>query len=553
MCTFIEKDFFNKYKNKIVLCCFIFLNAVKLVYFNYSLSINIEDLPKFIILKFLVNIVLVTIIYLILFKFKLRKTAIIFYILQFVYIFAHMCYFKYFNNYLHIKQVFMLMKEGITALRHLNLSLNFSVILLIIDIPFFTYLVKKNNIFLSYDGIFMMIGPIIFIMIAVNDFLFPSTLYTKHFLGYSSENYVVKTYGTFVNDVISIMGNYNDDEIIKKFRYGKEIKNVNKDGDNSSIIILQLESIDSNIINEKYNGKYIAPYLHYLTTQSVYYPYTMSYHEGGGTSDAEFSILNSIEPLQSDIAMKLRTYSYPNSVIKQFRKNGYSCRAFHGNDERFYNRGSAFHEMQFDEFYDIDKMNLHHVGWGAPDKEVLDFTIDMNKCDSKPFLSYIISMTSHTSFKVVYNYYINHDYDNVKDELTKDYYNSVSYVDDVLKDYIYTIRNMVPNAYIFILGDHTPPIEDGKYLKSAVKYDEKYFEFVPLFILTPDNKIYQEKSKVASFLDIAPTILNASGIEYEYKTDGDDLLNFDNVNSKIPYKGGMYKRTELFNIIKNTN
>ena len=559
MINFFKQDFFIKYKLKLFLILFIILNSIKLVCFNFYLSQNIQNLPLFFLIKFGANVILVSAIFLTLFKHNLKKSAITFYVLQFIYILAHICYFKYFNNYLHLVQSILLLGEGTKALAHLYFFMDFSIIMLFIDMPLFIYLVKniksENDLKISFSN-YVFIG-LSMCLVAYSCF------YIVSFINMSnpkkatpltvtpSESYIVRKNGTLVNEIISLATNLNDEKIILGFKYGKKINRSENTGNNPNIVILQLESIDSNVVNKKYNGKYIAPFLHSLATNSVYYPYTMSYHMGGGTSDSEFSIINSIEPSQSYPAMKLRTYTYPNSLVKQFRNNNYDCFAFHGNAGNYFNRDDAFSLMGFSKYYDIVKMFLKHVGWGAPDKDVLDFATDKILKNKKPTFSYIITMTSHASFKSVYNYYTNHDYDNINDEVVKNYFNSVSYVDKTLEEFVTNIREQNPNTYVLIWGDHTPAINKPDYSQASLSYDGKYFEFIPLFILTPDNLVYRENSRVASFLDIAPTILELSGIKYNYKTDGDNLLDFDNHDSKIPFKGNYYSKSDLFNLISN--
>ncbi len=68
-----------------------------------------------------------------------------------------------------------------------------------------------------------------------------------------------------------------------------------------------------------------------MAADNVYFPYLLSYHFAGGTSDCEVAVLNSIEPLTSEPTMKLYDYGYPNSLVKRLETAGYHTLAFHGN------------------------------------------------------------------------------------------------------------------------------------------------------------------------------------------------------------------------------
>jgi len=103
-----------------------------------------------------------------------------------------------------------------------------------------------------------------------------------------------------------------------------------------NIILIQFESLDAHIINASYNGRYIAPYLHSLSEKTVYFPFTLCYRNRGGTSDCKMAVNNSVEPLLSYPLIMNRSYTYPNSVVKVLKKNGYRAEAFHGVTGKFY-------------------------------------------------------------------------------------------------------------------------------------------------------------------------------------------------------------------------
>lgn len=69
---------------------------------------------------------------------------------------------------------------------------------------------------------------------------------------------------------------------------------------------------------------------------------------------------------------------------------------------------------------------------------------------------------------------------------------------------------------------------------------------VPLFVITPNGQCRYEHDAVASYLDIAPTILHAAGVPYSYKSLGVDLLTNQPLQQPVKYRGQPYNRSELF-------
>ncbi|MHB8063742.1 MAG: LTA synthase family protein [Ruminiclostridium sp.] len=380
------------------------------------------------------------------------------------------------------------------------------------------------------------------------------------------ETQIVARYGTLVNSGINIIKNYSEQKLIEQLNYGHKLTSpgptiISDKPSNSptinagkpNFVIIQVESMDANIVKQQYNGSYVMPYLSSLRESSVYYPYTLSYHKGGGTSDAEFSIMNSVESLDSFPAIKLTSYNYPNSVVSKLSKASYSTMAFHGNVGTFYNRDVAFSKMGFKNFYDINSMKYTDEGWGAPDDKVFSFAFDKMASSKKPFLSYVITMTSHGPFESARNYYNNDRYDNIEEELVKNYFNSMNYVDNSIKDFVSKIQAEFANTYIFIYGDHTPNIHEEDFYQASFLNGDRYFEFVPLFIITPNKQKHLESSVVASFLDISPTILGSSGIPYTIYSDGINLLSDKKIPLNIPLKGEAFNRAWLYeNVSKST-
>jgi phosphoglycerol transferase MdoB-like AlkP superfamily enzyme len=207
----------------------------------------------------------------------------------------------------------------------------------------------------------------------------------------------------------------------------------------------------------------------------------------------------------------------------------------------------AFSKMGFKNFFDIKQMGFNDVGWGAPDTDLFNYTLKSLEQVNGPFFSYIITLTSHTPFNSVKNYYNNNLFDSIKDEKIKNYFTSFSYVDKAIEDFIKEIKSKYSDTYILIFGDHTPDINTVEYKQAAFQNGDSYMEFVPFIILTPDNKSFIEDKSVASFLDIAPTILEASGIQYSYSTDGKNLMDSSIIGKEIPFEGRLYDRNELLN------
>ena len=262
------------------------------------------------------------------------------------------------------------------------------------------------------------------------------------------------------------------------------------------------------------------PFLHRLSQGCIYYPRMATYCFAGQSSDTLFSFVNSVMPLKRFPAIKLRDYDYPNSFVKRLSDHDFKTIAFHNNNGFFLNLDIALEKMGFQEFYDRGRMKLKRVVWGAPDHEMVKFIKKKLKIQDTPFFSYSLSMSSHFPYRMVRKYegyYEEGKYKGVEDAVLRDYFHSMSYVDGVLEDYVSFVKDNIENAYIFIYGDHAA--KNVRFPHSGPDYN-----FVPLLIVTPEGRAYNAKERQVSVLDLAPTVLYASGVPFEIRSGGINLL-----------------------------
>ena len=486
----------------------------------------------------------------------------VFYCLQLLYMYVNLLYHFSFMGYLHISQYAGLYGEAFELARHSALPADGRLLWVILDLPLCIGFVWAypgfSRIATSLRARTALYGCaavlLVFCMQWDSNRETANTLMNN---AYESDISVVQKYGLLTFNIVDLLNYQDGQQHIRGISYGPTTTSAFSSGDTvprgkrHNIIVLQVESLDAYIVDRKYKNAYVTPYFHGLTSTTVYYPYMLSYHEAGSTSDCEFSTINSIEPFDDYPSIKIRNYDYVNSMARQAAlRGGYAVTAFHGNKGSYFNRAAAFKRMGFDKFFDIDSMGLHAAGWGAPDKSVFDFIETLLLRQREPFFYYVITMSSHEPFTLTQSYYQNNFFSDIGNERTRDYFNAISYVDREVGEFVRTIRQIRPDTYIFILGDHTPVIAKDVYKRASFIYDARQFEFVPLFIITPDSLEFRENRCAASFIDIAPTVLAATNAPYSIRTNGANLLAHPLGNTAIDYRGSSYLRADLYKRIK---
>jgi phosphoglycerol transferase MdoB-like AlkP superfamily enzyme len=460
----------------------------------------------------------------------------LFYFIQAAYLLLHLSYFCFFGEPFYATQIFSQFFEGISLIQHFAIPKSIKYFIALSDFPFFILILigylELNNFLRAYKKLIVSVRIlIIVILVSSAIFYFKKGTIASLFEGFKNNQFegeteIFKNIGLLGNDLFDLMSQKSEKDRINDLKYGERlIFNSNTEKQLNNVICIQVESLDAAIIDSMYKGRYVTPFLHELSNQCIYYPQMIFYSGTWHSNSMEFTVLNDAIPPERFSVFKLRHYDYPNSIIRSLSKFNYATLAFHNNFGAFFNRDMAYLKMGFQEFYDLKKMHLKEKGWGASDVAVMDYVIGKLRKQKAPFFYYIITMSSHEPYTNVSQYYKNEFYNDISVELIKKYFNSMSYVDGILQTLITYIRNNIKDTYIFIYGDH-------------YAYDLKAFLFnpsksVPLFIITPDNKKYFENNIVVSSLDLAPTILYASGIDFNLKAKGVNLLDFPIKEDKV--------------------
>ena len=538
---------------------FLILNTIKIAFFDsllifQSTTLSLSLFNSGIIVKFLA----VSLVFILISRLNRPFLFIFAYCFQLLYMFANLSYHIASEGYLHITQYFGLFSETMELVKHSAVPANNSSGFLFIDTLLFiavVFLYKDINFinkkFVFKKALVVFTCTLVFFAYkwqSVEAKERPAAILNDR---YSCDNNVVHKYGLLAFNIVDILNLKDANNRIKRINYGREINGIASDSAKPCIVMIQVESMDSYIVKTKHHNEWVTPFLHSLTKKCIYYPYVLSFHKAGSTSDCEFSVINGIEPFDDYPAMKLRDYNYPNSLVKPLKAAGYEAVAFHGNRGTYFNRNIALKKMGFNMFYDMQAMNLPEQGWGASDGDVFDFTMDKLKSLQKPFFCYIITMSSHEPFTLVNSYYTNNRYNDIKDNATANYFRAFSYVDGQLERFVNHVKKEYKNSYIFIYGDHTPPIENGDgYKRASFTANNELYEFVPLFLLTPMGTIYEEKSSAAMFTDFAATVLPSSQIDFKIHSPGRDLTAFPHDSNRLSYLDEKFSRNELFKLIR---
>lgn len=298
-----------------------------------------------------------------------------------------------------------------------------------------------------------------------------------------------------------------------------------------NVVIILLESWCADVLNNKYKGHTVTPFTDSLLKQSLWF--TNAYGPGYRTDQGLITVLSGYpcQPDNSIIAFPAKTESLP-SLSQELKKNGYPTSFFYGGELEFANMKNYLVQKGFQHFSDKHDFpsSEWNSKWGAHDENVLMKQISFLKKEKQPFLSCVLTLSTHEPFEVPLTSPFTGS-----DEPEK-FMHAAYYTDYSLKKYFAKAsRQPWYNNTLFILvADH------GHRLPMNRDMNHESSRKVTLFMTGPALKVYKKGMQITypvSQVDIARTVLDwmkidASAFTYSRNmfTTGKHFAYFTNEN-----------------------
>lgn len=348
----------------------------------------------------------------------------------------------------------------------------------------------------------------------------------------------------------------SEDDLTKVLNYTKQ-KNTTPNSEyfgaakKKNIIKIHLESFQTFLINKKVNGKEVTPFLNKLSTGNEdfrYYPNFFHQTGQGKTSDAEFTMDNSLYGLPQGSAYSLKgdnTYQSLPAILDQ--KQGYTSDVMHGDYKTFWNRDQVYKHFGIDKFYDAtyyDMSDDNIVNLGLKDKPFFKESAEYQSKMKGPFYSHLITLTNHYPFTLSEED-ADIDKPNTGDSTVDGYIQTAHYLDQALEEYVTDLKKkgLYDDSVIMIYGDHYGISENhnnamekllGEKITPAKFMDLNRTGF---WLKIPGKEGTVDKT-YAGQKDVMPTILHLVGIDSKnFLMFGTDMLSKDH-NDVIPFRNG---------------
>lgn len=348
--------------------------------------------------------------------------------------------------------------------------------------------------------------------------------------------HIYDSYNFFQEDGELVLKQSDKDEIKTWYSAKKENLPDNKYKSlfkGKNLIVIQVESLENFIINQKINNQEITPNLNKLIKSSLYFPDFYEQVNNGTSSDSDLMTNTSVYPVRTGSTFFRFPYNAYNSLPKLLQNNGYNTLAIHPDKGAFWNWMKALYAIGFEKCIDSSNFNIDEIiGLGLSDASFLRQVESVVKNQKQPFYTFMITLTSHGPFNIPESYReLNLDLNLDKTKLGG-YFQSFHYTDKQIGAFISKLDSdgLLDNTVVAIYGDHCGVHKYYQDELASIQPTENWWmennRHIPLIIY--QKNLQGELVNVkGGQIDTMPTLAYLMGIdenEYIYTAMGRNLL-----------------------------
>ena len=310
------------------------------------------------------------------------------------------------------------------------------------------------------------------------------------------------------------------------FEKKKSIKNV---------ILIQLEGVDSVLLDAMKDGEYITPNLHQIKEDGIWFSNVYDQTGSGRTSDGEFLTLTSLLPIEGQSMYTHYSLDQLLSLPKIMKESGRTTIALHGNDGGFWNRKIAHKSLGYEEAYYAEdilgEVGTGYTGWGYSDRTMLQETLEILKEHEEPAFTHTILLTTHYPYNAVTDMDIDMPFKNPTSTL-ESYLNCLNYTDQAVGEFVEQLseEGILEESLLVIYADHDSGLTEDVYHYMGLPYDsgDVTCDKVPLIIYDGINSYVEDMP--AGQADTMPLILSYLAMEIPDTVMGANYIDGDKVS-----------------------
>lgn len=338
-------------------------------------------------------------------------------------------------------------------------------------------------------------------------------------------------------DFDKLISTETNTDIIKLHKYFKQATPTNKNEytgvfKDKNLILVMAESFTDTVINKE-----LTPTLYKLANEGINFTSFYSPLYPVSTSDGEYMALTALMPSFGNWSMvKSKSNFLPYTMANSLKSKGYLTFAYHNHLKTFFSRYSTIPNIGYDSFKTCPDLDIDCTLWPESDLQMIEASYKDFMDLDRLFSVYYISVSGHLEYNLFGNDMVKKnislvDTTNYSDTV-KSYIASQIELDRALEKLISLLKehNKLDNTVIAVFGDHYPyglNLDELNELSTAsTKKDKIFTKNKNAFFIWSKDVEPAKITKLASNVDILPTLLNMFGINYDSRIlVGKDIMS----------------------------
>ncbi len=326
-------------------------------------------------------------------------------------------------------------------------------------------------------------------------------------------------------DFDTLINNETDEVVKNMHNYFKSVEPTNQNEytgvfKGKNLILVLAESFTDLAIDPVLTPTLYKMYNEGFSFNNFYTPlYPVS------TLDGEYITATGLIPKPGVWSLKYaRDKSLPFTLANMLKdQEGYSTKAYHNHTGTYYSRYNSIPNLGYDSFKTCsDGLNINCKIWPESDLEMIEATSNEYINSSTPFLTYYITVSGHLQYNL-YNSMAVKNWNNVEElnysTPAKAYLACQIELDRAMQKLIESLEvaGKAEDTVIALSGDHYPYglTKDQINELSDSTRDENFDIHKSTFLLWHKGIKHVEVNKLASSMDIVPTLANMFGLKYD--------------------------------------
>ena len=293
-----------------------------------------------------------------------------------------------------------------------------------------------------------------------------------------------------------------------------------------NLIVVQVESLQDFAVDYTVGGQEVMPHLRRWTGDSLRFTNVTDQTSEGRTSDAEFSTLTSLLPLDHGaVAFRFpgNHYAALPRVLTENRYTTLSAVAF---EPGFWNRQVMHPAYGFEQsLFEPDFRMTEQIGWGLNDRDFLQQMVPRLERLPRPFGAWLITLSLHHPFAAFPGAHKVLKLGALEGTPFGNYLHTMRFFDQALDDFKAALANdgLLDHSVLVVFGDHDAGFARDASLARTIGIGTGAAAWtlndrVPMFIRAggagrSDADLIGARAMPAGQTDLAPTVLALLGID----------------------------------------